>query len=79
MFSSEAADEMSYDSMVEDLYYYFTSNNVKKAYLCGYCIGGRIAMKFASKYPELTKGIILIEASVGSLEIPSFDVFIRVL
>jgi pimeloyl-ACP methyl ester carboxylesterase len=65
--------------MVEDVHNYIISNDIKRPYICGYCIGSRIAMRFASKYPELTKGLVLIEPSIGSLEMPSFEKFMRVL
>ena len=39
------------------------SSGIKKFFLLGYSFGGRIAIKFASKYPESLAGLILVSAA----------------
>jgi pimeloyl-ACP methyl ester carboxylesterase len=39
----------------------------------GLCIGGRVAMKFASMYPHRIDSLILLEAPVGEFSLPYVD------
>lgn len=41
---------------------YFTEN---KFVLCGYSMGGRLALSFANKYPNILKGLILESSTYG--------------
>ncbi|MBE2278985.1 MAG: 2-succinyl-6-hydroxy-2,4-cyclohexadiene-1-carboxylate synthase [Ignavibacteriaceae bacterium] len=47
------------------IFRFFTLLELKKPYLCGYSMGGRLALSFALSYPHLLKGLILISSSPG--------------
>lgn len=46
------------DEQVEDLYQLIQSKNLKKIALIGLSNGGRVALKFASQYPELVWALV---------------------
>ena len=43
----------TYDDFCTDLYLTFNKLNIKKINLCGYSMGGRLALYFTIKYPQL--------------------------
>ncbi len=47
------SDDFDYDVMAEDLKQYCDTHNLKDIILLGHSMGGKTAMLFASKYPEL--------------------------
>lgn len=57
------SDEFSYDIMAEDVYEYCESNNLKSIILLGHSMGGKVAMTFASKYPDLVHRLIVVDMS----------------
>jgi pimeloyl-ACP methyl ester carboxylesterase len=56
-------DNFSYEVMAEDVLAYFKEHNVEKAVLIGHSMGGKIAMHFASKYPEYIQKLIVVDIS----------------
>ena len=38
---------------------------VKKLHLCGYSLGGRLAISFAAKYPDMIQSLLLESTSLG--------------
>jgi pimeloyl-ACP methyl ester carboxylesterase len=61
-------DEFSYDLLVEDLRRYIEFNNLEKVYLLGHSMGGKTAMLFATKFPELVDKLII--ADIAPKEYP---------
>lgn len=57
--SSPHTDSMDYDEMVEDLLDWVNTHNIKKFYLLGHSLGGKVAMTFACRYPERLLGLII--------------------
>lgn len=55
------SDEFSYDLMVEDLKAYFDANEIEKAIVLGHSMGGKTAMLFAVKYPELITKLVIAD------------------
>ncbi len=54
----------SLDDYVEWVYQVKEAQHIKEPfYLLGHSFGGRIALKFALKYPELLKGLILVSSA----------------
>ena len=39
--------------------------NVKELHICGYSLGGRLAISFAAKYPSMIKSLLLESTSLG--------------
>ncbi|MFY7671915.1 alpha/beta fold hydrolase [Tenacibaculum sp. MEBiC06402] len=64
-FHSEA---FSYELLVEDLYRYIKHHELKKVYLLGHSMGGKTAMLFSTKYPELIDKLIV--ADIAPKEYP---------
>lgn len=48
--------------LMEDLHFLIKELNLSKVILCGYSLGGGIALKLSMKYPELVMGIILVSS-----------------
>jgi len=57
------ANEMNYEAMVEDLKEYFEYHGLKKVNLLGHSMGGKTAMFFATKYPEILNKLIIVDIS----------------
>lgn len=53
------------DSIVNQIEHVLNSLRLKEIILCGYSMGGRIAMNFTIAKPEFIKGLILESASAG--------------
>src|SRR5512140_483624 len=52
-----------YDSMRDDLYELVKDLKVKKFFLAGHSMGGKTAISFAVRWPELLNGLIIIDVS----------------
>ena len=55
------SDAFNYDLMVSDLNYYFSHHNINKAIVLGHSMGGKTAMLFAVKYPQLVEKLIIAD------------------
>jgi len=53
----------TYQDMVNDLSRFFNDQPIQKATLLGHSMGGKLAMMFASEYPELIAGLIVADIS----------------
>lgn len=54
--------EVNYDTYQNDLYNLLKKLDIKEAVFVGLSLGGNIALNFAIKHPEMTKGLILMSA-----------------
>jgi len=64
----------SLENFSDDVKRFMDELSIKKAHLAGWSTGGGVALKFAAKYPENTKKVILIEsASHRGYPIPKKD------
>jgi len=54
------ANEFSYDLMVEDLLVYYQYHKIDNARIIGHSMGGKTAMLFAVKHPELVTRLLAI-------------------
>ena len=52
-----------YDSMRDDLYELVTDLRLKKFFLAGHSMGGKTAIAFAVKWPEMLNGLIVADIS----------------
>ena len=62
------ADEFDYEIMVEDLYNYIEHHNLEDCVLLGHSMGGKTAMLFAVKYPELIHKLLIADISPRAYE-----------
>jgi pimeloyl-ACP methyl ester carboxylesterase len=60
---SPKSDQFDYDVMSEDLKEFLTAHSIQDSIIIGHSMGGKIAMKFASKYPEMLKKLIVADIS----------------
>jgi pimeloyl-ACP methyl ester carboxylesterase len=60
---SPHSDNFTYELMAQDLYTYFQDHSLKKVILIGHSMGGKTAMYFASKHPEMVKKLIVVDIS----------------
>ncbi len=58
----------NYDSMAGDLYELASDLNLRKFFLAGHSMGGKTAMTFATKYPEMLRGLLIADISPFSDE-----------
>lgn len=57
-----------YDSMSDDLYELVKELDLRKFFLAGHSMGGRTALKFAIKWPEMLHGLMIADISPVSDE-----------
>ncbi len=58
---SPHTSEFSYDILVQDLLDFANSQGFQKFYLIGHSMGGKVAMKFAAKYPERLEKLVIVD------------------
>lgn len=61
-------DDFSYDDMVEDLYEFCLEHDLREINLLGHSMGGKTAMLFALKYPELVEKLIIADIAPVSYD-----------
>jgi esterase len=54
-------DVFDYDSMAEDLKAFIEQHSIENPYIIGHSMGGKVAMTFASKYPELLRKLVVVD------------------
>jgi len=57
-----------YNSMRDDLFELVTDLRLRKFFLCGHSMGGKIAMAFAVKWPEMITALVVVDVSPFSNE-----------
>lgn len=55
------SDEFSYGAMVQDILDYCQGNNLQSISIIGHSMGGKVAMFFATKYPEMVDKLIVAD------------------
>ena len=55
------SDEFTYEVMVEDVLEYCQANNLDKVSILGHSMGGKVAMFFATTYPEKVEKLIVAD------------------
>lgn len=53
--------DFSYELMAQDLMEYCEHHNLKEIILLGHSMGGKVAMQFASEYPEMLEKLIIAD------------------
>lgn len=62
--SSPHESIMNYEEMVQDLYDFITTNRLESAHIIGHSMGGKVAMLFASAYPDLAKSLVILDIGI---------------
>lgn len=65
---TDSPDDISFyeiTSIVQQLKYVIEKLGLDKITLCGYSMGGRVALCFANKYPQIIKGLVLESTTAG--------------
>lgn len=55
------SDEFSYELMVEDVFDYCQANDLEKINIIGHSMGGKTAMLFATKHPEMVDKLLIAD------------------
>lgn len=55
--------KFNYEVLVEDLHNYIQQQQLKNVYLIGHSMGGKTAMLFAVRFPELVAKLIIVDIS----------------
>ena len=55
------SEEFTYEAMVQDVLEYCQENNLDKVSIIGHSMGGKVAMFFATKYPEMIDKLIIAD------------------
>ncbi|MFN6946613.1 MAG: alpha/beta fold hydrolase [Cytophagaceae bacterium] len=55
------SDDFSYDIMADDLKDFIAEHSIKDPFIIGHSMGGKVVMRFAQKYPELYKKVIIVD------------------
>jgi pimeloyl-ACP methyl ester carboxylesterase len=58
---SPHSEAFSYDLLVEDLHDFARQHQLSKFYLIGHSMGGKVAMKFAGKFPEKLVKLVVVD------------------
>jgi esterase len=64
-----------YDSMRDDLFELVTDLRLRKFFLAGHSMGGKTAMAFAVKWPEMINGLVVVDISPFTNENNKLPVF----
>ena len=55
------SEEFTYEVMVQDILDYCQENNLEKVSIIGHSMGGKLAMFFSTKYPEMVDKLIIAD------------------
>lgn len=66
---SPHSSKHNYYLLLEDLKEFFDSQGIQKASIIGHSMGGKTAMFFANKYPEMVTNLIVVDISPKSYKI----------
>lgn len=58
---SPHTDDFSYDLLVEDLHDFANQQNLETFFLIGHSMGGKVAMKFAARYPGRLRKLVVVD------------------
>jgi esterase len=62
------SDQFNYDLMVDDIYQYCLANNLTEINIIGHSMGGKVAMLFALKHPEMLDKLIVADIAPKQYE-----------
>ncbi len=74
---SPHSDIFDYDVMTEDIRQFLEGNNLSDVSLLGHSMGGKVAMCFASKYPQILQKLIVVDIAPKAYESSHFKIFIE--
>lgn len=68
--NSPHSEVHTYDSMADDLFELFQDNGIANAYILGHSMGGKVALRFAQKYPMQVKALIIVDIAPWAYDLP---------
>ena len=71
---SPHADDMSYDTMANDLHEFITGHSLEKVNIIGHSMGGKTAMWFTATHPETVNKLVVVDVAPGSYDSTSPNV-----
>ena len=74
--NSPHVDSMRWSELVADLKLYLETHALGEVLLMGHSLGGKVAMKFACKYPECVKKLVVVDIAAKAYP-PHYDVEFR--
>lgn len=70
---SPHSSEWTYPVMVDDVLELINNEGLNKVSLLGHSLGGKVAMQFASTYPERVEHLIVVDMAPKEYSVKSFD------
>ena len=64
--SSPHAESMRWAEMLSDLSAYLKTHDISECILMGHSLGGKVAMRFASEYPDVVTKLIIVDIAAKS-------------
>tara|TARA_Y100000590_G_scaffold417705_1_gene517680 strand:- start:246 stop:1067 length:822 start_codon:yes stop_codon:yes gene_type:complete len=58
-------DDYYFNDFTNELYMSLLSINIKKIHICSYSLGGRLALCFAAKYPDIIQSLFIESSTIG--------------
>ena len=74
--NSPHVNSMRWSELVEDLLLYLETHGLKKVLLIGHSLGGKVSMKFACRYPERVKKLVIVDIAAKPYP-PHYDAEFR--
>ncbi len=69
--SSPHSDVFTYPAMTEDLREFLETHELSSAFVLGHSVAGRVAMQFATTYPEKVDRLIVVDIAVRAYPLAS--------
>lgn len=68
----------TYDAMVDDIYEFIDENSLSGVCLIGHSMGGKTAMSFAKKHPELMEKLVVVDIAPKAYPIHHEDILVGI-
>lgn len=72
--NSPHSDIFNYEVLSDDLYEFIQQKNIRKPFLIGHSLGGKVIMNFALKFPGVAEKIIVIDMGIRKYGLHNEDI-----
>jgi esterase len=73
--SSPHSDIIDYPAMAEDLREFFEMHEIDSAFVLGHSMGGKVAMQFATSYPERVDKLVVVDIAPRGYPLEHEEIF----